>query len=252
MPVAPKALLLLIGTLILSGSLARARDITTIVIGYGEWPPFESESLPNLGPLPTLVGEAFARGGTHVEFKSLPWWRMLHEVETGNLDGAMIWRDMGDRRTVFLLSDPIFKSRISLFYRKKDVRRWTRLSDLSSVKIGATAGYHYCPEFDQLADQGGLKVERAAADDLNFAKLKAGRIDAMIVESEYGRWRLAQMGEPAGTTVEDKHPVCVTPMYLLISRTLGYGTELTERFNAGLRQMKADGRFDQLMNGIEH
>ena len=252
MPIVPKAILLTIGALILSGSIAQARDLSTIVIGYGEWPPYESESLPNLGPIPALVGEAFARGGTQVEFKSLPWWRMLHEVEVGDIDGALIWRDTEDRRTVFLLSDPIFKSRISLFYRKKEVRNWTKLSDLSSLKIGATASYHYCPEFDQLADQGRLKVERAAADDLNFAKLKAGRIDAMIVESEYGRWRLAQMGEPAGTTVEDRHPVCVTPMYLLISRATYYGPALTERFNAGLRQMKADGRFEQLLNGIEH
>jgi len=258
MPIVPKltlkivAVLLAIGTSILSGPLARAGDLSNIVIGYGEWPPFESESLANLGPVPTLVSEAFAAGGTHVEFKSLPWWRMLHEVETGHLDGALIWRDIGDRRTTFLFSDPIFKSRISLFFRKNEVRHWNKLSDLSGVKIGATASYHYCAEFDQLEGQGRLTVERAAADDLNFSMLKAGRVDAMIVDSEYGRWRLAQMGKTADKIVEDKHAVCITPMYMLISRALDYGPALTERFNAGLRQMKAGGRFDQLLNGIEH
>jgi polar amino acid transport system substrate-binding protein len=253
MPVAPKTILrIFVALLVLSGAAVKARDISTIVIGYGEWPPYESQSLPDLGPVPALVGEAFAAGGTHVEFKSLPWWRMLHEVEVGNLDGALIWRDVSGRRATFLVSDPLFNSRISLFYRKNEVHRWNKLSDLSSIKIGATANYRYCPEFDRLEEQGGLDVERAAADDLNFSMLRAKRVDAMIVDSEYGRWRLTQMAEGAGKIVEDKHPVCTAPMYLLISRAVAYGPGLTERFNAGLRQMKADGRFDQFFNEIEH
>jgi polar amino acid transport system substrate-binding protein len=238
--------------LVLSGTIASARDMSAIVIGYGEWPPYESNSLPDLGPVPALVGEAFAAGGTHVEFRSLPWWRMLREVELGNLDGALIWRDIGDRRTTFLVSDPIFKSRISLFYRKNEIHHWTNLSDLSSIKIGATASYRYCPEFDQLDEQGKLTVERAAADDLNFSKLQAHRIDAMIVDSEYGRWRLKQLGDATGRIVEDKRAVCITPMHLLISRAVDYGPALAERFNTGLQQMKANGRFDQLFNDIEH
>lgn len=254
MPNAPLkfvALLLLGGSLLLPGTL-RARDASTIVIGYGEWPPFESESLPDLGPVPTLVREAFAKSGTRVEFKSMPWWRMLHEVQLGHLDGTLIWRDVGDRRASFLFSDPIFTSRISFFYRKGDVRHWNKLSDLSSIRIGATASYRYCPEFDRLAKQGRLTVERAAADDLNFPMLKAGRIDAMIVDSDYGRWRLARMGEAGGDIVEDEHAVCINPMYLLISRAVDDGPALTERFDAGLRRLKAEGRFDQLFSGIDH
>lgn len=258
MPLVPKLTLrigvisLAIGSLILSGTAVQARDISSIVIGYGEWPPYESESLPDLGPIPALVGAAFAHGGTHVEFKSLPWWRMLHEVETGTIDGALIWRDTGNRRATYLFSDPIFKSRISIFFRRNEVRHWTKLSDLSAVRIAVTASYHYCPEFDQLADQGQLNLERTAADDLNFSMLKAGRVDATIVESAYGRWRLAQMGDAAGSIVEDKHAVCVAPMYLLVSRAVTYGPALTERFNAGLRQVKADGRFDRLLGPAEH
>lgn len=228
-----------------------ARDLASVVIGYGEWPPFESEALPDLGPLPSLVGEALSKGGTRVVFKNLPWWRMLHELETGQIDGALVWRDVADRRATFLLSDPLFTSRISLFFRKDEVHRWTKLSDLSTVKIGATVSYHYCPEFDQLAEQGRLRVERAAADDLNFAKLKANRVDAMLVDAAYGHWRLAQMGD-ATEIVEGGQPVCRTPMYLLISRAVDYGPALTERFNAGLRQVKADGRFDRLLGPAEH
>ena len=246
------AALLVTVTLILPGKAARARDVSTIVIGYGEWPPFESGSLPQLGPVPALVAAAFASGGTHVDFKSLPWWRMLHELETGNLDGALIWRDVGGRRAKFLLSDPIFNSQISLFYRENEVRPWTKLSDLSTLKIGATTSYRYCPEFDRLEAQGRLKVERAAADELNFSKLLARRIDAMIVDSEYGHWRLAHQGESGGKIVEDKHEVCTVPMYMLISREIKYGPELTERFNAGLRQLKNDGRFDRLLGDLQH
>jgi polar amino acid transport system substrate-binding protein len=246
------AILLAAGASILSGGVVCARDLSNIVIGYGEWPPFESESLPNLGPVPALAAEAFAKNGTHVEFRALPWWRMLHEVEMGEIDGALMWRDIEGRRSIFLFSDPMFDSRISLFFRKGEAHRWSKLSDLSALKIGATAGYRYCPEFDRLEEQGRLKVERVAADDLNFSMLKAHRVDAMVVDSGYGRWRLAQMGDDAGKIVEDRHPVCVTPMYMLISRAVDYGPALAERFNAGLRQMKADGRFDQLFGEIQH
>jgi len=244
------ALLWIAGILTPPGTFVRARDLSTIVIGYGEWPPFESDSLPDHGPVPGLVREALASGGTQVEFRSLPWWRMLHEVEVGNLDGALIWRDVGNRRATFLFSDPLFTSRITLFYRKNEVHPWKKLEDLSALRIGATASYRYCAEFDRLDEQRRLRVERAAADDLNFAKLEAGRIDAVIVDSEYGRWRLAQMGD-ADKIAEDTHPVCTAPMYLVISRAVPYGPALTERFNAGLRQMKADGRYDQLFEGID-
>jgi polar amino acid transport system substrate-binding protein len=249
-PLKTAILLLVAVASILPGSLVRARDLSSVVIGYGEWPPFESPSLPDQGPVPTLVREALAAGGTQVEFKSLPWWRMLHEVEAGHLDGALIWRDVGDRRATFLLSDPLFTSRITLFFRKNEVRPWKKLADLSALRIGATASYRYCAEFDQLEEQRRLRVERAAADELNFAKLEAGRIDAMIVDSDYGRWRIAQMGDAADKIAEDTHPVCTAPMYLLISRAVQYGPALTERFNAGLRQMKANGRYDQLFDGI--
>jgi hypothetical protein len=39
---------------------------------------------------------------------------------------------------------------------------------------------------------------------------------------------------------------------MLVSRKVDYGPVLIERFNAGLRQLKSAGRFDQLLGHIQH
>jgi polar amino acid transport system substrate-binding protein len=233
--------------LLCASAVARADDIT---LSNGEWLPFQSEHLRHYGVLSRIVSEAFALEGVTVHYVFRPWPRALAEAKAGAVQGSIVWSEGppgSTRRRDFHFSDLVFEGKSVFFYRKGMAFNWTTFDDLVRYKIGGVAGYEYL--FQSVP---GIKVDRAATDELCMRKLLAGRFDLFPTSLEAGRYLLRtrfSASEAASVSVH-KGAYNVTRYHLILPRALDTSPRYLELFNKGLKKLKDSGRYAQYMDDL--
>ena len=216
-------------------------------ISTGEWPPLIDSSAPGDGPLARVVREAFAQQGIEVEFVFLPWRRALWEVESGAVPLSMAWRHTPARDARFLFSsENVYQGENLFFYNRLSRFDWKSLDDLARYRLGGVRGYAYSDAFDEAARSGKLNVFRVNDEKSLIAMLLAGRIDAFPADRQVGRNLIYQYaGDKADQIGVHPLPLTRKPLYLVGSRT-DAAQQLMSRFDEGLRQLKASGRFREI------
>ncbi|MEO4045826.1 transporter substrate-binding domain-containing protein [Pseudomonas sp. CAU 1711] len=225
----------------------------TVTISSGEFPPFTSAHLPHGGVVNQLVGEVFASQGYSVELHYMPWRRAKQEARSGRVVASSYWQCNEQNARDFLCSSPLKHEQYVFFYHKsKPLPDWQTLEDLRPYRIGATAGYSYSAAFWQAANAGLLQVELVQEDEQNIAKLLRGRIDILLLEPMVAYDLLARRFAPGTAHLLDYHPRPVVEMtgHLLISRKVPDAEALHAAFEAGLTELKASGRFDELWDAL--
>lgn len=230
---------------IAAGACARARE--EVVIANGEWPPYQSRTLPDYGLASKIVTEAFAQRGVAVRYVFIPWQRAVREAREGRIDGLMVWSDNPDEHADFRFSDPIFDSRPTIFFRRGKERRWSQPSELAPLTLGAVRGYDYCQDFVKAERDHLIRVDRAATEEAAFSMLAANRVDAVIADQRVARYLMSTLPDPAAI-VADRSPICSNPLGLVLSNRAPDGAGLMDRFNAGLAELRRSGRLDQILD----
>lgn len=226
--------------LLLSASWAHAEDIT---LTNGEWLPYQSEHLAHYGVLSRIVTEAFALEGVTVHYVFRPWPRALAEAKSGAAQGSIVWSEGSPgsaRKRDFLFSDLVFESQSVFFHLKGLNFNWSTYTDLVPYKIGGVAGYEY--RFESVP---GIKLDRAANDELCMRKLLAGRFDLFPSSLDVGMYLLRTRfsAEEAARVTVHRGAYNTTRYHLLLPRQLAGSVRLLGLFNKGLKKLKDSGRY---------
>lgn len=240
---------LLVAFALAAGLASSVSVAETIKLTNGEWPPFTSKDFQYGGVLSRIVTEAFAAEGVTVEYEYMPWKRAYAAAKSGEADGSVGWAPTPDHVADLHMSDPVITVKKGLFHLKSTPFTWTSLADLSKWKVGCTAGYSYGDEWDQAIKSGALKVEEVATDEQDIRKLLAKRIDVFAMETDVATHLIQTMltpDEAAAITLAAKD-LSETPICVALSRQSAKNAALIEKFNDGLRKLKADGRLDQFI-----
>lgn len=226
---------------------ANAHD--TVRLTNGEWPPYFSENLEGGGLGSQIVREAFELAGVTVEYGFFPWKRAYVLAETGEWHGSVLYGWSEEREKIFHYSDAVFEAREVFFHRKERKFDWETMSDLANMRVGANVGYFYGPEFHGAADEGLFDLDMTVAAKANFGKLINGRIDLYVDDEIVGLYELRNNfpSEEVAEITTHPTPVWVTPLYLLLSRKDPANVERTRLFNLGLRRLRQNGRFYELL-----
>lgn len=231
----------------------------TVTVATGEFPPWTTEGARHGGFVNRVIAAAFARVGITAEFTYMPWKRAETETKLGHYDASAVWFASQASESDFVLSAPISNHKEVFFHLKsKPFPNWETLSDLHSVKLGATLGYTYTGEFWAMAQAGKINVEVAARDVLNLKKVVVGRIDSVPID-EISGWMLLSNTELFLPGIKDlfataARPLRSTPGYLRFPRHQARTPYLVGKFNAGLLELKEDGSYDrffqEMISGI--
>lgn len=219
----------------------------TVRLAIGEWPPFTSSTDPNGKLAEQLVTEAFALVGYEVEYDYFPWKRSYAFALSGEYDGTFPWYPSDERQETFLMTnEPLIEEQEVFFHRSDLDFEWQEFGDLKPYRIGGTIGYSHV----NLLREAGIEVRTAATDRLNLRMLQAGRIDLFPISYLVGNNLIHKLFSPEEAASITSHPKPLTngKMYMLMSRHTEDGTTLSRQFDEGLRQLKASGRYDQLMD----
>lgn len=221
-------------------------DAKTFTVGFdAEYPPYGymDDNGDYTGFDLELAEEVCKLKGWTLKKQPIAWDSKDNELNSGSID--CIWNGftMNGRENDYEWSVPYVDN--SQVIVVKESAGITKFEDLAGKKVGVQAA---SAALDVLSDEEGQK---ALADtfgalqefgDYNtaFAELEAGSIDALAMDIGVAQYQINSRG--GGYIILDEH---LNAEQYAIGFKLG-NTELRDEVNAALKELKANGKFDEL------
>ncbi|MDN6856861.1 transporter substrate-binding domain-containing protein [Pseudomonas sp. CAN2814] len=235
--------LLLILLCLCAATSARAGEV--LRVAADRWPPYADRQLPGNGVAVRLVQAALTRAGYASEYVEVPWPRVLHGVENGEYDlVADAWYS-AERERFGEYSEPYLVNRVRLIKRHGSSITFSKLADLYPYRIAMVRGYAYSAEFD-----GDPKLQRVPVFSFVNAALmlQAGRVDLTLEDEITARLHLnGDLAELKGQLEFLPLPLTENGLHILVGRHNPHHAEIVAAFNKAIREMRADGSYDELM-----
>ncbi len=133
-------------------------DCKKLIIGWEPWEPFQMRTQNGIytGLDLDLVKLVLNDAGCSVEFKKMPWKRMIISIKEGTIDMIAGASRTPERENFSFFSEAYRQETMLMFVRKgeKDLYNFDRLSDIigTGFKLGTTRGYYYGERFVELKD----------------------------------------------------------------------------------------------------
>ncbi len=138
--------------------------------------------------------------GYEVEIKTLPWKRLIGELEAGKIMAGFPPYKVATRPWM-IYSEPIIQENVVVFGLKSKVEGkavWP--NDFYGLRVGLNHGFDYenllGHEGNKAVKEGKLKVEEAMDSPTNLRKLAAGRIDLYVNDQLTDVSQFASEGDP--------------------------------------------------------
>lgn len=210
-----------------------------------DWYPFTGTHQQQLQGLSVeLVEAAFAASNTPITFKVYPYARCMHLARIGKLAGCFnTAADASLSKDFTFSAEPLFSAPIVLWQHKDDPRQPRHLSDLAKQQVAVTLGYEYGPLFDQYPDIRRTPVRK---DLYGLRMLANQRVDYSVAYlgttlALFERYPKLQKHVRASLVV-------ATPtLHLSFSRQHPQGAEAKRQFDAGLKQLRLSGQYQQII-----
>ena len=237
-----RVLLLLLCLCQVRGGLADSLPV--VRLATLEWPPYNSETLPQGGVNTALVRAAFAAAGYRLEVETFPWSAAVYKgLHDARFDGYFPeYLSPAARRDCYL-SERAGESPVVLAKRKDSQYPPVRgVSDLARYRIGVVQGYNNTEAFDANVARGVQKVDVALSDEQNLDKLAHGRVALIIIDRNVMTWLLANSPRLRGQEAlldSLRPPLQVQGLYICFKRD-AQGQTLADSFSGGLRHVDVD------------
>ncbi|KPA16333.1 amino acid ABC transporter substrate-binding protein, partial [Candidatus Magnetomorum sp. HK-1] len=220
----------------------------TIRIAGEEWRPFSSKDLKYYGLMNRIITESFAIGNVKVEYDFFPGARALHFVKYGDWDATGGWTPSDERAKDYYFSETLFEEILVFFHLKANPFNWKTWNDLKGIEIGTVYKSYYGKEFEKAEKEGKLIIQKVPSDTLNFRKIIHKRIAIVPKNLDAGLDLLQTEFKPEERELITYHPLPLDkgPLVLMFSKKVAKNRKMLILFNQGLRQLKKNGRYDQL------
>jgi polar amino acid transport system substrate-binding protein len=228
----------------------------TVVLGNGEWKPYQSEELKNGGFCTDVVRKAFDKEGIDTEFKwyGSAWKRAFSEASENKIDGTLVWSHKDEREEVMYYSkEAVLSGKKDFIYFLKNGEKFNSVEDLYGKRVGGVLGYTYGPEIDKALEDGKFTIDRTNSEEKNFKKLLLGRVDCLIagqnVAEEILNDKLSK--DEKNKITKSEKPTRVVTYHLLLNKKNPGNKKRMETFDQGLKKIKDEGVYDDLVNKLE-
>ncbi|WP_018610237.1 substrate-binding periplasmic protein [Uliginosibacterium gangwonense] len=242
----PWSILAFLLLLLAPPSVQAQRTLELVTFDY---PPYIIEENGQAkGPVVDAIREIFKRmhQGTTIRFYRSQ--RALLLMEMAKVDGMFTLKKTPERdQSMLFPGEALLEQEYVIFVPRDSKLNFDgNLASLQNITLGVAEKVSYGARFDTAVAQGAFPhLEVAYSFELNFKKLLAGRMDALISSRTMGTAMLRRLGGLEQCKVIGP-PVEVVPSYFAFSRRLG-NEELAKQFDTVVRAMKKDGSLKQLL-----
>lgn len=229
----------------------------TLVVGVSLRPVFVTvDNQGNLDGLDIALAKAiFAEAGLQVRFQIYPWKRIVHMLESGEVDVALSASDSDERREFAHFSSEVFRlGHNLLFARKEDEKLFNPTEGLLQVatkhiRLGVQRGVSYSNEYETLLASEKFSRQLVVVDTAArlVDLLLIERVDA-ILGSERDQQKEIALHDAQGKIVpvfylmSDKE----ASSHIMFSKA-SVPTQWVDDVNEAMRKLKASGRYDEIM-----
>lgn len=229
--------------ILLVSSVVLAND-KVVTVGCYELPPLLGETMENYGLLANIVSIAFKQVGYEVKLKFYPFIRAMATLDKGEIDAVVGVAFTEERAQKYDFSSILYTTEDGFFYKKGKIN-YTNIGDLKHFTGGLLKGNVW----ESILTKEGIKFDGVPTHEQNFQKLFADRIDFVCLSRALGNYLLRtkfpeQMDQIAFGTYTS-YKLCVA---FLKAREQ---TNIIEEFEKGLKIIKENGTYDQIMSKLQ-
>lgn len=196
-----------------------------------------------------LVRAVFAEAGWALQLKVMPYARCKAQAIAGTVAGCFSASRTPELETQLLYPAlPVFEARNVLIVAKASA--WTECrppAGTGNAVIGLVRGYEYTNEVAAIGQRPGTRVELTDSEAHNLRKLRAGRLDAAVVNVDEVK-RLDYLLKLAGLP-DAYRSACelgALPAYVAFSRAHPQGLAARQAYDAAKLRLLRDGRLQRL------
>ncbi|MCR2110504.1 basic amino acid ABC transporter substrate-binding protein [Campylobacter upsaliensis] len=190
-----------------------------------------------------LVNEIAKREGIGLTWVEMSFDGLIPALKTGKID--MIASAMSateDRRKSVDFSDVYYTTK-NLYIKKKDNEALNSKEDLEGKIIGVQLGTLQEPAAKAIKD---TKVQSNESLSVVIMELKEGKIDAVVADKDVSTGYLKENADLIGFFEEEDGSEGFSFAFDKDKQK-----EAIEKFNKGLKDLKADGTYDQILTKYE-
>lgn len=215
-----------------------------------DWYPFTAYRDGRVvGMAVDIVRAALETDGTPLELRPYPYARCMELTRRGSLPACFNTSPSPRVSRDYLLpSEPLFLGWIELWSRHDEAAPVEDLKQIAGRKVAVTNGYEYGPVFERFAQLKRVPVRRQIN---GFRMLQRGRVDFMVAYRGTARALFDDYPELQGqfAVVATLHR---PQLFISFSRRHPDAPELLRRFDLGMRAIRANGRYQQILELWQH
>lgn len=205
--------------------------------------PFESQNEKGeiVGFDIEIVSAVAQKAGIEVKFVNTPWEGIFNALNQGDRDMVVSAVTITDERKGTMdFSAPYFDA-VQLI-AVKESSKVARFADLKRLKVGVQTGTTGDEAVSKLLGKTNPNVKRFESTPLALKELEAGGVDAVVADNGVVINYVANNPGGKFKTVSDNE---FAPEQYGIALKKG-NTELLEKVNKGLAEIRADGTYDRI------
>ncbi len=242
-----KKIFILVGIIMLiisSSAFAASRNITAVA---DFWPPFVDPENPKQGLSMEVVRAAYATQGYNVTLEIVPWARAQAYVKKGVYDILPnTWKTEARKKSLYY-SNSYVTNHIKFIKRKGDAFEYDGLKSLAGKTVGTIIDYGYGDAF--LIDDN-FRREDARNLITNIRKLVINRLDLVVGDEIAAKAIIAQEDSSLlGKISFTDNALSSNDLYITCGLKNPRHKELINAFNRGLKQIKRNGTYREILEG---
>jgi polar amino acid transport system substrate-binding protein len=197
-----------------------------------------------------LIQTIFSEMGYALEYKKVPWKRLLPAIKRGKISLAAGASKSVDRMAYAYFSNAYRTESVVLFIRKGEKYAIKEISDIiaKNLMIGVISGFYYGQTFEKLMDNEDFRkhVQMTSKDTININKALNKRIYGFLCDKYAGIACINQAGHFNNFEI---HPAAInsSDIHLMFSKKTCQ-PNVVKLFNETLIKLKKRGVINQIIH----
>lgn len=239
-------LLVLLGLTLPTAPLLAADTGKVLKLASSSWPPYADKTMPEKGFGMDMVTQVLKRAGYTTEITIASWPRVLQGTSIGIYDAIPTAWYTPERDKALYYSDPYFENVIRLVKLRSRPIKARSLADLDGLLVGYVTDYAYGEAFNKATNIVKIPSNHVIQ---NLMLLQRGKIDLTLGDRWVIRYELTNY---MPNSIQDFEfigkPVAKRHLHLAVSRTRPDHKQIVAAFNKALKEMKADGSYEKILD----
>lgn len=228
---------------------AGADPLPLKLVTGSDYAPYVDDSLPDGGPVTTLVKKIFTDAGLTVQVSIEPWRRGYEGLLSHRFDVTYPYIRTEQRAREVLFSDPITIVRQHLVVATGNERQAMATGWMKGRRVCAAVGYGLPPWLSLLIQQGDVQRVTPTQQRSCLSMITAGRADFMVEDDRIADARRATASEREKLATVPGPAASEAGLHLIVARDNPRAAQILETFNQGLAKLRAEGAIPDVISG---